>query len=86
VAGARRRRPADRVRAPSCLAVPRDFRELPPTEDGSDWPPTGYAFVSYVVPAERLPFVQGREVAALAGASLVFLSIAAVAVRRRRPG
>lgn len=62
------------------------YAELPPTEDGTDWPPAGYSFVSYVVPAERLPFVQARECLALAGASLVFLAVAAVAVSRRRPG
>lgn len=77
-----------RIKAPDGRLMTWDevYAELPPTEDGSDWPPAGYTFVSYVVPAERLAFVQAREVAALAGASLVFLGIAAIAVRRRRPG
>ncbi len=77
-----------RIRTPDGRILTWDeiYAQLPPTDDGSDWPPAGYTFVSYVVPAERLPFVQAREVAALAGASLVFLTVAAVAVRRRRPG
>ena len=77
-----------RIKAPDGRVMTWDeiYAELPPTEDGSDWPPAGYAFISYVVPAERLPFVQRRECAALAGASLVFLSIAAAAAPRRRPG
>jgi len=77
-----------RIKAPDGRILTWDqiYAELPPTDDGSDWPPAGYAFVSYAVPAERLGFVQAREVAALAGASLVFLGIAGVAVRRRRPG
>jgi hypothetical protein len=77
-----------RIKAPDGRIMTWDeiYAQLPPTDDGSVWPPDGYTFVSYVVPAGRLPFVQAREVAALAGASLVFLSIAAVAVSRRRPG
>ncbi|HYO42137.1 MAG TPA: hypothetical protein VES19_02965 [Candidatus Limnocylindrales bacterium] len=77
-----------RIKAPDGRIMTWDeiYAELPPTEDGSDWPPAGHTFVSYVVPAERLLSVQAREVAALAGASLVFLGFAAVAVGRRRPG
>jgi hypothetical protein len=77
-----------RIMAPDGRILTWDqvYAELPPTEDGSDWPPARYTFVSYIVPAERLGSVQAREVAALASASLVFLGIAAIAVRRRRPG
>jgi len=60
--------------------------EVPPPEDGSDWPPQGYTYVALVVPAERLMSVQAREVAALGGAGLVFLAVGAAAVARRRPG
>jgi hypothetical protein len=77
-----------RIKAPDGRIMTWDeiYAELPPTDDGADWPPAGYTFISYVVPAERLPFVQARECAALTGASFVFLVIAAAAVRRRRPG
>jgi hypothetical protein len=77
-----------RMKAPDGRITTWDqvYAELPPTDDGSDWPPAGYTFISYVVPAERLPFVQARECAALAAASLVFLAIAGGAVHRRRPG
>ena len=77
-----------RVKGPDgrILTWDETYAQLPPTDDGSVWPPAGYTLVSLVVPAERLPFVQAREVAALAGASLVFLGTGAAAVRRRRPG
>jgi hypothetical protein len=77
-----------RVKGPDgrILTWDETYAELPPTDDGSAWPPEGYTMISLVIPAERLPFVQAREVAALAGASLVFLGVGAVAVRRRRPG
>ena len=82
-----------RVRAPDgrILTWYQLEAEAPPPEDGSGadwsgWPPQGYTYVALVVPADRLPFVQAREVAALAGASLVFLAVGAAAVARRRPG
>ena len=59
---------------------------LPPPDDGTEWPPPGYTFVALVVPAERYPEVQLREVAALAAGSLVALLIAGIVVRVRRPG
>jgi hypothetical protein len=55
-------------------------------DDGSDWPPAGYTYVALVVPGERYRQTELREVAALAGGSLVALGIGAFAVRRRRPG
>jgi hypothetical protein len=58
----------------------------PPPDDGTDWPPAGYTYVSLVVPGERYPFVQAREAAALAGGGLVAVGIGALAVRHRRPG
>ena len=59
----------------------------PPPEDGvTEWPPADYTFVALVVPEERYPEVQLREVAALAGGSLVALLIAGFVVRLRRPG
>lgn len=77
-----------RLRAPDgrLLTWSQLETEVPPPQDGSDWPPQGYTFVALVVPADRLPFVQARETAALAGASLVFLALGAAAVARRRPG
>jgi hypothetical protein len=60
--------------------------EVPPPDNTTQWPPEGYAYVALVVPAERLLFVQAREVSALAGASLAFLLVGAAAVARRRPG
>jgi hypothetical protein len=77
-----------RIRAPGgdMLTWDQLYAIAPPPEDGSDWPPAGYTFVSLVVPGERYRFVEAREVAALAGGSLVALAIGALAVRRRRPG
>jgi hypothetical protein len=77
-----------RIKAPDGRILTWDelYATLPPEEDGSEWPPAGYTYVTYVVPAERLPFIQARECAALAAASLAFLAIAGVAVGRRRPG
>jgi hypothetical protein len=48
--------------------------------------PAGWTYQTLLVPGERYPFAQAREVAALAGASLIALGVAAVAVMRRRPG
>lgn len=59
---------------------------LPPPDDGTEWPPPDYTFVALVVPGERYPEVQLREVAALAGGCLVALFIAGIVVRVRRPG
>ena len=83
-----------RIRMPDGRVV--SWEELtalvPPPDDGKDWPPAGYTYVALVVPGERYSFVQAREVAALAGGSLVAFAVAAVAavapvaVRRRRPG
>ena len=76
-----------RIRMPDGRVVTwEELNVLVPMEDGSDWPPAGYTYVALVVPGERYPFVQAREVTALAGASLVAFGIAAIAVRRRRPG
>ncbi len=76
-----------RIRIPGGRVVTwNELSELFPPEDGADWPPAGYTYVALVVPGERYPFVEAREVAALAGASLVAFGIAALAVRRRRPG
>jgi hypothetical protein len=78
-----------RIRTPDGRVV--TWEELnvlvPPPADGStDWPPAGYITVALVVPGERYRFVELREVAALAGGSLVALGMGALAVRRRRPG
>jgi hypothetical protein len=59
---------------------------LPAPDDGTEWPPPDYTFVALVVPAERYPEVQLREVGALAAGSLVALLIAGIVVRVRRPG
>ena len=59
---------------------------IPPPDDGTEWPPPDYTFVALVIPAERYPEVQLREIAALAGGSLVALLIAGIVVRVRRPG
>ena len=77
-----------RVRAPDGHLVTWDelFAQVPPPEDGSDWPPAGYTFVALVVPGEQYPLAELREVGALAGGSLVAFGVTAVAVRRRRPG
>jgi hypothetical protein len=77
-----------RIRTPDGRVVTWDELTTiaPFPEDGSDWPPAGYTYLALVVPAERYPFVQAREVGALAGGSVVALGIAAFAVRRRRPG
>lgn len=59
----------------------------PYPEDGiieGDWPP--YPMVSLVVPGSRYGEVQVREMAALAGGSLVALLGTAFIVQRRRPG
>jgi hypothetical protein len=55
-------------------------------DDTEAWPPSGWTFMSLVVPPEQVPVATAREVAALGGAVLVFLGVAAVAVGRRRPG
>ena len=77
-----------RIRTPDGRVVTWDELSalVPFPEDGSDWPPAGYTYVSLVVPGERYRFVEAREVGALAGGSLVALGIGAFAVRRRRPG
>lgn len=77
-----------RIRMPDGRVVTWDELSaiVPPEEDGSEWPPAGYSYVSLVVPGDRYPSVQAREVAALAGGSLVAFAIAGATVRRRRPG
>jgi hypothetical protein len=77
-----------RVRTPDGAMITWDelFASVPQPEDGSDWPPAGYTFVALVVPGARYPSVELREVAALGGASLAALALAALAVQRRRPG
>ena len=56
------------------------------TSEDEVWPPAGWTYLSLVVPGDRYPMVQAREVAALGMASAAFLVLAAVAVARRRPG
>jgi hypothetical protein len=77
-----------RIRMPDGRVVNWDelYSLVPQPEDGSDWPPAGYTYVSLVVPGERYRVVEAREVGALGGGSLVALGIGALAVRRRRPG
>ena len=77
-----------RIRIPDGRVMTWDemYALVPQPEDGSDWPPAGYTFVSLVVPGTRYRFVELREVGALAGGSLVALGIAGFTVRRRRPG
>ncbi len=78
-----------RIRTPDGSIVTWDQLNVlvPPPDDGlTEWPPPGYTFVALVVPAERYPEVQLREIAALAAGSLVALLIAGAVVRRRRPG
>jgi hypothetical protein len=61
--------------------------EAYPTSDVSPGgPPPGSQMEALVVPGTRYGFAQAREVAALAGASLVALGIGAATVARRRPG
>jgi len=77
-----------RIRTPEGSVVNWDELNalVPFPDDGSDWPPAGYTYVALVVPGERYRFVEAREVAALAGGSLLALGTGALAVRRRRPG
>jgi len=77
-----------RIKAPDGRVLTWDevYVVAPPAEDGSDWPPAGYTFVSLVIPGERYRLVELREAGALAGGSMVALGIGAFAVRRRRPG
>jgi hypothetical protein len=78
-----------RIRMPDGRVVTWEELSLlvPPPEDGStEWPPAGYTYVALVVPGERYRSVELREVAALAGGSLVALGIGAFMVRGRRPG
>lgn len=76
-----------RVRTPGGRLVTWDefFSLVPLPEDGTG-PPPGYTFVALVVPGERYPLVELREAGALASGSLAFLTIAGLAIRRRRPG
>lgn len=63
-----------------------DIEQLHPfPEDGEEWTIPEYPIVSVVVPGERYGVAQVRELGALGGASLGFLGIAALTVRRRRP-
>jgi hypothetical protein len=78
-----------RIRTPDGTIVTwEDLNVLvPPPEDGmTEWPPPDYTFVALVIPAERYPEVQLREIVALAAGTLVALLIAGTVVRRRRPG
>ena len=59
---------------------------LVPPDDTTPWPPAGWRYLDLVVPAERFPYMAARELGALGGATGVAFAIAAVAVRRRRPG
>jgi hypothetical protein len=67
-----------------------DWREMealyPYPEDGTAWAGEGLPIVAFVVPGERYRQVELREVGALGGGSVVALGLAALAVRRRRPG
>jgi hypothetical protein len=67
-----------------------DWREMealyPYPEDGTSWAGEGLPIVAFVVPGERYRQVELREVGALGGGSVVALGLAALAVRRRRPG
>lgn len=76
-----------RVRTPGGRVVTWDefFSLVPPTNDGTG-PPPGYTFVALVVAGERYPLVELREAGALAGGSLGSLTLAGLAIRRRRPG
>lgn len=75
-----------RIRMPDGRVVTWDeLSTIVPMVDGLDWPPAGYTYLSLVVPGERYPFVQAREVMALTGASLTAFGVAALALRRRRP-
>lgn len=77
-----------RLRSPDGHVLSWDdaWAVMPPMVDGEDWPPAGWTSLSLVVPGDRYPFVQAREVAALGLATLAFLGVAAIAVTRRRPG
>jgi hypothetical protein len=78
-----------RLRDPSGRVLTWDeaYAAMPPdAADDAEFPPAGWSYVTLLVPGERYPFVQAREVAALGGASLVAVGIAAGAVARRRPG
>ena len=57
--------------------------EEPPEGEPETWPHE--PMVALIVPGERYRFVETREAAALAGASVVALAIAALAVNHRRP-
>jgi len=57
--------------------------KAPPEGEPETWPHE--SMVALIVPGERYRFVETREAAALAGASVVALAIAALAVNRRRP-
>ncbi len=64
----------------------QDIEQLHPfPEDGGEWVIPEYPIISVVVPGERYGSAQLRELGALGGASLGFLGIAAITVRRRRP-
>ena len=62
------------------------YEAYPSTDASPGGPPPGATPLALVVPGARYGFVQAREVAALAGASLVALGVGALVVGRRRPG
>ena len=62
------------------------YEAYPTTDASTGGPPPGSHMEALVVPGTRYGFVEARESAALAGASLVALGIGGFTVRRRRPG
>jgi hypothetical protein len=77
-----------RIKDPSgrILGWDEAYALIPQDANTTDWPPAGWSMVDLVVPGDRYPFAQAREIVALGGASLVFLGAAALSVRRKRPG